>query len=74
MGSKGQVVGRAEVMRVRTSLGERGEEEVRLWMGDVEGEQVVSVGMKWRVKDNSVLALVLCLSIGSPRCVGQNTT
>ena len=38
------MVGRAEVMRVRTSLGERAEKEVSVWVNGGSGDPVVSNG------------------------------
>ena len=38
------MVGRAEVMRVRTSLGERGEKEVSVWVNGGSGDPAVSNG------------------------------
>ena len=38
------MVGQAEVMRVRTSLGERGEKEVSVWVKGGSGDPAVSKG------------------------------
>ena len=38
------MVGRAEVMRVRTSLGERGVKEVSVWVKGGSGDPAVSKG------------------------------
>ena len=57
------MVGRAEVMRVRTSLGERGEKEVSVWVNGGTGDPVVTNGESefsgycsiWYVRENGTM-------------------